>query len=157
MSGPCWVRPEVYRARLAHWCGLTDVLRLSEDDLRLLLPDAPPEQACDMWHAAGARLVVITRGADDALASLDGERVEVPAVATRVVDTVGAGDSFTTGPLHHLGTRGLLGGRLDGLRLDDVAEACRFAAGAAALTCSAAGPNPPWQEQPAPITTAEHS
>jgi fructokinase len=138
---PLLVRPEVYRARLPHWCGLADVLRLSEDDLELLLPGTPPEQACDTWHAAGVRLVVITLGAGGALASLDGERLQVPAVTTRVVDTVGAGDSFTAGLLHHLGARGLLGGRLADLGLDDVAEACRFATRVAALTCSVAGPN----------------
>ncbi|GAA2321184.1 carbohydrate kinase [Streptomyces hawaiiensis] len=149
---PLLVRPEVYRARLAHWCGLADVLRLSEDDLELLLPGTPPEQACDTWHAAGARLVVITRGAGGALASLDGERVRVPAVATPVVDTVGAGDSFTAGLLHHLGTHGLLGGRLTDLSLADVEAACLFAVKVAALTCSVAGPNPPWQDQLAQFT-----
>ncbi|MFJ7335264.1 carbohydrate kinase [Streptomyces sp. NPDC101116] len=142
---PLLVRPEVYRERLPHWCRLTDILRLSDEDLELLLPGASPEQACDTWHAAGARLVVITRGGDGALASLDGERVEVPAVAAEVVDTVGAGDSFTAGLLHRLAARGLLGGRLTDLRLGDVEEACRFAARVASLTCSVAGPNPPWQ------------
>ncbi|WP_405639573.1 carbohydrate kinase [Streptomyces sp. NBC_00019] len=154
---PLLVRPEVYRARLAHWCGLADVLRLSEDDLELLLPGTPPEQACDTWHAAGARLVVITRGADGALASLDGERVQVPAVATQVVDTVGAGDSFTAGLLHHLGARGLLGGRLTDLRLGDVEAACRFGTRVAALTCSVAGPNPPWQSQLTQTATADRA
>lgn len=151
---PLLVHPDVYRARLERWCELADVLRLSEDDLELLLPGTPPEQACDLWHAAGARLVVITRGADGALASLDGERVRVPAVPTRVVDTVGAGDSFTAGLLHHLGTQGLLGGRLTDLRLDDVAEACAFGARVAALTCSVTGPNPPRQDELAEYATA---
>jgi fructokinase len=150
---PLLVRPEAYSARLARWCGLADILRLSEDDLELLLPGTPPEEACDTWHAAGVRLVVITLGGDGVLASLDGERLQVPAVATRVVDTVGAGDSFTAGLLHHLGARGLLGGRLAGLGLDDVAKACRFGTQVAALTCSVAGPNPPWRNQLAPLTT----
>ncbi|MER7195801.1 carbohydrate kinase family protein [Streptomyces flaveolus] len=150
---PLLVDPEVYRARLARWCDLADVLRLSEDDLELLLPGTPPEQACDIWHAAGASLVVITRGAEGALASLDGERLQVPAAATRVVDTVGAGDSFTAGLLHHLGARDLLGGRLKGVCLDDVAEACRFATKVAALTCAVAGPNPPWQSKLAQLET----
>ncbi|MDR6975341.1 fructokinase [Streptomyces sp. 3330] len=151
---PLLVRPEVYRGRLAHWCALADILRLSEDDLALLLPGAPPEQACDLWHAAGVRLVVITLGADGALASLDGERVRVPGVAAQVVDTVGAGDSFTAGLLHHLGARGLLGGRLTGLRPDEVAAACRFGAQVAALTCSVAGPHPPWDDRSARPLTA---
>lgn len=154
---PLLVHPDVYRARLAHWCALADVLRLSEDDLGLLLPGTPPEQACDIWHAAGARLVVITRGAEGVLASLDGERIHVPAVPTTVADTVGAGDSFTAGLLHHLGAHGLLGGRLAELRLDDVAEACRFAVRVAALTCSVAGPNPPWQSELAQLATADHA
>ncbi|QFR02258.1 carbohydrate kinase [Streptomyces phaeolivaceus] len=150
---PLLVRPDVYRARLTHWCALADVLRLSEDDLELLLPGTPPEQACDIWHAAGARLVVITRGGDGVLASLDGARIQVPAVPTTVVDTVGAGDSFTAGLLHHLGERGLLGGRLTEVGLDDVAEACRFAVQVAGLTCSVAGPNPPWRSRlPEPAT-----
>ncbi|MGW7127571.1 carbohydrate kinase family protein [Streptomyces bobili] len=151
---PLLVRPDAYRARLARWCALADILRLSEDDLELLLPGTPPEQACDLWHAAGVRLVVITLGAGGALVSLDGERLLVPAVATRVVDTVGAGDSFTAGLLHHLGARGLLGGRLTDLGLDEVAQACRFATRVAALTCSVAGPNPPWRDQLAPLTSA---
>ncbi|WP_020130865.1 carbohydrate kinase family protein [Streptomyces sp. 303MFCol5.2] len=152
---PLLVHPDAYRARLAHWCALADILRLSEDDLELLLPGTPPEQACDIWHAAGVRLVVITLGADGVLASLDGARLRVPAVATRVVDTVGAGDSFTAGLLHDLGRRGLLGGRLTDLGLDDVAEACRFATRVAALTCSVAGPNPPWQSELAQLEPAE--
>ncbi|MEV5488536.1 carbohydrate kinase [Streptomyces bobili] len=151
---PLLVRPGAYRARLARWCALADILRLSEDDLELLLPGTPAEQACDLWHAAGVRLVVITLGAGGALASFDGERLLVPAVATRVVDTVGAGDSFTAGLLHHLGARGLLGGRLTDLGLDEVAQACRFATRVAALTCSVAGPNPPWRDQLAPLTSA---
>ncbi|KUN89227.1 carbohydrate kinase family protein [Streptomyces griseoruber] len=144
---PLLVDPDVYRARLAHWCSLADILRLSEDDLELLLPGTAPERACDLWHAAGVRLVVITLGARGALASLDGERVRVPAVTVQVVDTVGAGDSFTAGLLHHLGARSLLGGRLTDVGLDDVTEACRFAARVAALTCSVAGPNPPWRSR----------
>ncbi|MER5572680.1 carbohydrate kinase family protein [Streptomyces massasporeus] len=154
---PLLVHPDVYRARLAHWCGLADVLRLSEDDLELLLPGTRPEEACDTWHAAGARLVVITRGADGALASLAGDRIQVPAVSTSVADTVGAGDSFTAGLLHHLGIRGLLGRRLTELRLDDVAEACRFAARVAALTCSVAGPNPPWKGQLEQLTATDRA
>ncbi|MFF1510991.1 carbohydrate kinase [Streptomyces sp. NPDC058326] len=150
---PLLVAPEVYRERLPHWCALADILRLSEDDLELLLPGCTIERACDTWHAAGVPLVVITRGERGAVASLNGERAAVPAPTADVVDTVGAGDSFTAGLLHHLGDKGLLGGRLTDLRVDDVVDACAFASRVAALTCGVVGPNPPWARQlrmPAP-------
>ncbi|WP_354638845.1 carbohydrate kinase family protein [Kitasatospora camelliae] len=145
---PLLVDPAVYRERLDRWCALADLLRLSEDDLARLLPGTAPEAACDRWHAAGARLVVITLGARGALASLDGHRITVPAAPVPVLaDTVGAGDAFTAGLLHHLGTLDRLGGRLDALTPDDLAAACRFAARTAALTCASPGANPPWAHQ----------
>jgi len=143
---PLLVPPAAYRERLPHWCALADILRLSEDDLALLLPGVSPEEACDTWHAAGARLVVITFGGRGALASLDGHRVTAPTPAVDVVDTVGAGDSFTAGLLHRLAALGHLGGRLDALSPDDVTDACTFAAHVAALTCSVPGADPPWAE-----------
>jgi fructokinase len=141
---PGLVPPAVYRARLSRWCALTDILRLSEDDLAVLRPGVPAAQACDEWHAAGARLVVITLGGSGALVSLDGRRATVPGVPVTVVDTVAAGDSFTAGLLHHLAVKGLLGGRLDAVTLSDAVEAATYGARVAALTCSVAGPNPPW-------------
>jgi fructokinase len=144
---PLLVDPARYRERLPHWCELADLLRLSSDDLDRLYPGRPPEEACDRFHAAGTPLVVVTLGADGALASLDGKRITVPAEPVTVVDTVGAGDAFTAGLLHHLGGRGLLGGRLAGLTVDEAAAACRFAARVAALTCAVPGPNPPWADR----------
>ncbi|MED7924905.1 carbohydrate kinase [Nonomuraea sp. LP-02] len=133
--------------QVARWCSWADILRLSDDDLEFLLPGVSQEHACDTWHEAGARLVVITRGAAGALVSLDGERATVPAPEVEVVDTVGAGDSFTAGLLHRLHAGGHLGGRLDGLDLGTATEAAAFAAHVAALTCSVPGANPPWAAQ----------
>jgi fructokinase len=143
---PLLVPPSAYRERLPRWCALADILRLSEDDLALLLPGAGLEEACDTWHAAGAQLVVITLGGRGALASLDGHRVTVPTPAIDIVDTVGAGDSFTAGLLHRLAALGHLGGRLDRLSLEEVADACSFATHVAAMTCSVPGANPPRAE-----------
>ncbi|MFF0394103.1 carbohydrate kinase [Kitasatospora sp. NPDC004615] len=141
---PLLVDPANYRRRMARWCSLADILRLSADDLAHLLPGTTPEQACDHWHEAGARLVVITLAENGALASLDGRRIRVPAPPTTVVDTVGAGDSFTAGLLHSLAEQGFLGGRLDALTLDGLERACEFAARVAARTVAVAGANPPW-------------
>jgi fructokinase len=137
------VPPEVYRERLDRWCRLADILRLSRDDLIELLPGASPEQACDIWHAAGVPLVLVTLGAEGVLASLRGVRLTVPAPPTRVVDTVGAGDAFTAGLLHALRESGRLGGRLDALTTDDVASACGRGVRIAAAACSVPGADPP--------------
>jgi fructokinase len=141
------VRPSVYRTAFPRWCALADILRLSEEDLEHVRPGTPLEEACDSWHAAGVRLVVVTRGSQGATASLDGERIRVPAPRVKTVDTVGAGDSFTAGLLHWLHGHGLLGGRLDGLGAQQVRDAATFAARVAALTCSVSGANPPWADQ----------
>jgi fructokinase len=141
------VPPEVYRTALPRWCALADILRLSDDDLAQIRPGMPVEEACDTWHAAGVRLVVVTRGAKGAVASYDGIRIRVPAPAVQTVDTVGAGDSFTAGLLHWLHAHGRLGARLDTLTPDEVHEAATLAARVAALTCAVPGANPPWANQ----------
>ncbi|MBB1246228.1 carbohydrate kinase [Streptomyces durbertensis] len=147
---PLLVEPAVYRGRLARWCGLADILRLSEEDLAHLLPGTDPAEACDTLHAAGAPLVVVTLGERGALLSLDGVRTTVPGRPVRVADTVGAGDSFTAGFLHHLATLGRLGGRLDGLTLDEAADAAAYAALVAAHTCRTPGADPPWSHDLSP-------
>ncbi|MEV0596096.1 carbohydrate kinase family protein [Nonomuraea cavernae] len=144
------VRPSLARRadyQVARWCGVADVLKLSDEDLAFLAPGEPVEQVCDAWHEAGARLIVVTKGASGALVSLAGARAEVAAPKVTVVDTVGAGDAFTAGLLHRLDERGLLGGRLDDLDLATAAEAASFAARVAALTCAVAGADPPWAHQ----------
>lgn len=142
---PLLVEPGAYRSALPRWCAAADILRLSDDDLAHLMPGGTsPEQAADAFHADGARLVVVTLGADGVFASLDGERLRTPAPPVDVVDSVGAGDSFMAGFLHSLHGAGTLGGRLDALRAGQVAEALTFGARVAAAVCAVRGANPPW-------------
>ncbi|XRQ02897.1 carbohydrate kinase family protein [Actinomadura welshii] len=137
---PGIVPAAVYRERMARWARLADIVRLSDDDLRVIGDGF--EEACAAWHADGVALVVLTLGAEGAVASLHGERVEVPAVEAEVADTVGAGDAFMGGMLHALGPH--LGGRLDRLRADDVKAALEFAAWVASETVKVPGADPPW-------------
>ena len=138
---------EKYREKIAHWAALSDIVRLSEDDLVQLWPGRSPEQAANTLHEYGVGLAVISLGADGAFASLRGEVVRVPVAGTAVVDTVGAGDSFHGGLLHFLASAGQLGGRLDKLTLAGLREALEFASRVAAITVSRAGANPPWAHE----------
>ncbi|MGH3312949.1 MAG: carbohydrate kinase family protein [Streptomyces sp.] len=145
---PLLVDPGAYRRALPRWCAATDILRLSDDDLAHLAPaGTSPEQAADTFHADGARLVVITLGADGVFASLEGERLRASAPPVSVVDSVGAGDSFMAGFLHSLHRAGALGGRLDALRGDQVTDALAFGARVAAAVCAVRGANPPWRRE----------
>ncbi|OEU92350.1 fructokinase [Streptomyces abyssalis] len=142
---PLLVDPADYRSALPRWCAVADILRLSDDDLAHVMPEGTtPERAADAFHTHGARLVVVTLGADGVFASLDGERLHATAPAVTVVDSVGAGDSFMAGFLHSLHGAGTLGGRLDALRPEQVATALDFGARVAAAVCTVRGANPPW-------------
>jgi sugar/nucleoside kinase (ribokinase family) len=88
--------------------------------------------------AQGPALVVITRGAAGLVGVTEDKVVEVPGVATTVIDTVGAGDTVGAVLVEGIVAHGLAG--LCGGRLPDVLER---AAHAAAITCSRAGAQPP--------------
>jgi sugar/nucleoside kinase (ribokinase family) len=69
-------------------------LLVNEREARLLTGDADPREAARRL-AERTPCVVVTRGAEGALAVEGGELVEAPGVAVDAVDTTGAGDLFT--------------------------------------------------------------
>ena len=144
------VEPDLARWRdhLRWMLPRTHVLKVSDEDLSLLLPDvdteADIEHLAASWLAAGVRLVVVTCGARGALGWSAAGRVAVPPVAVDVVDTVGAGDTFQAALLTWLAEQGLLDpAALAGLSVAQLDAALRFAAQAAAITCSRRGADLP--------------
>jgi fructokinase len=140
------VEPDLaaWRARLEWMLPRTDVLKLSQEDLHLLYPGVDATHFAHECLAKGAGLVALTRGGEGAMAWHASGSVEVPHVHVDVVDTVGAGDTFQAALLTRLeelnalspaGVRGLPGKLL--------LDAMRFAAEAAAITCSRRGADLP--------------
>ena len=87
--------------RLAH------LAKASTDDVAWLYPDQAPDEVARHWLELGATVVVITSSADGAYAyTAQGWSVRRPALDVAVVDTVGAGDSFTAGLIGSLLRRG---------------------------------------------------
>lgn len=122
----------------------THLLKISDEDLALLHPGRTPEAFAAEALAAGTALVVVTRGADGALGFTARETVAVPGVPVALVDTVGAGDTFQAALLTWLAERDRLNaGALASLERDELAAALRFAAQAAAITCSRRGADLP--------------
>jgi fructokinase len=139
---------EGYLARLDRLVAMVDIARLSEDDLAWIAPGTDFEALGRRWLRLGARVVILTRGAEGATAITADHAVSVPGIATTVVDTVGAGDTFTAGVLARLDALGLLTkpaiAKLGRERLTDILT---FATKAAAVTVSRAGANPPWLKE----------
>ena len=101
--------PRVYREAVERWLGLAHIVKASVDDVNWLYPDRTPADVLAQWSTRGPSLVVFTRSADGALARLpSGLEVGVGGIDVEVVDTIGAGDTFTAGLLHALDEAGLL-------------------------------------------------
>lgn len=130
------------RVRVERQVALADVVRASADDVAWLYPGADPVVIARQWAGLGPSLVVVSLGANGALAVAAGEVVCVPGRRVAVVDTVGAGDSFTAALLAGLHARALLGERRGG-PVPDLAMLLSEAVLASSLTCTRAGANPP--------------
>jgi fructokinase len=88
--------------RLAH------LVKASSDDIAWLYPGLPLDDVAKRWLGLGATVVVITRSGSGADAyTAGGLFVHRPARDVVVVDTVGAGDSFTAGMIASLIKRDL--------------------------------------------------
>ncbi len=73
---------------------LSDIVKLSEDELEPCLGVRDAHAALERLAAAGVRLACVTLGARGALARRGAETAQVPAPEVDVVDTTGAGDGF---------------------------------------------------------------
>jgi fructokinase len=138
-----WPDADAFRREVDDWATLADVIKTSDEDLTAFGADgsdAAEAAIAARWFAAGVAAVVVTLGPDGArlhrpgrpVLALAGRRVEV-------VDTVGAGDTFTaalTTGLADLAPPSELG--------DDAWTALlRRAVVASSITCTRAGADPP--------------
>jgi fructokinase len=127
---------------------LSDVVKVSDEDLAWLHPGVAPAEIAEQWSRSGPSLVVVTHGGEGAFASTSsGARMHVPAQVVQVADTVGAGDSFMGGLIDGLWSAGLLGAErraaladVDAGTVEQVLARC---VRIAAITVSRPGANPP--------------
>jgi len=136
---------------LAHWRAVVEqmvsiahLVKVSDEDLGLLFPAETPEQIAARWLSQGASLVAVTRGRHGASAWTCNAQADALSPETKVIDTVGAGDTFQAAMLTWLDEHDALTpealGSLDASSLDAL---LRFAARAAAITCSRRGADMP--------------
>ncbi|MBR2655475.1 MAG: carbohydrate kinase [Loktanella sp.] len=143
---PGFIKDEAaYRARLDRMLAVADIIKTSDEDLAWLTGS---DDAAALRAKTGAAVVLLTRGADGVTVVTKDASFDVPALKADVVDTVGAGDTFSAGFLANLEAQGLLTkSAITGAGQDALTRATAFGARVAAITVSRAGANPPWASE----------
>ncbi len=131
-----------YRARLADMFKVADIIKTSDEDLAWITGGT---DAGALFEGTAVQVILLTRGAQGVTVLTRDGAAEVPAVKATVVDTVGAGDTFSAGFLADLHKAGLLTkSTLPTATMHDLTRAAGFGARVAAITVARAGANPPW-------------
>jgi len=133
--------PVAYRARLDRVLDRADVVKVSTEDLAYLLPDLQAGDAALRLRRRTHQVVLVTDGPRPALVVHAAGTFMVPVPAVRVVDTVGAGDTFGGAFLASWLAAG--NAPRDLIDPDRLRPAVERAARAAAMTCTRAGAQPP--------------
>jgi fructokinase len=136
---------DAYLRRLEGLVRLADLVKVSRVDLAWLYPREDPDAAASRWLGSGPALVLVTMGGDGAVAFGVAARAGAATPPVTVVDTVGAGDAFTSAALAWLHRHDALHRRgLETLDASALTALLRFANAIAAETCTRAGADPPW-------------
>ncbi|VDA99509.1 Fructokinase [Olavius algarvensis spirochete endosymbiont] len=135
---------EAFRRETEELATLATIVKVSGADLDWLYPGRNREDSARAWLAAGAGIVVVTRGKNGAVLLTPGFRVESGEYPVEVIDTVGAGDSFHGALLVRLSQLGRLSMRCgEVLTRAEALDALKFAIKASSLNCARRGADPP--------------
>ena len=138
--------PDAYRKRFEATLKAADLMKLSDEDMEWLYPGVDiHEKARDLFATEDLGLLILTKGADGAVAICTGGEFEVPAAPVpNLVDTVGAGDTFMATIVAELTKHDLIAKEaLRKASRDQIADILKTAAKAAAINCGRKGCNPP--------------
>ena len=139
---------DAYLRRLEGWVSLADLVKVSRADLAWLYPHEPAEAVASRWLRLGPALVLVTLGKDGSLAVGTTARARAATPRVAVVDTVGAGDAFTSAALAYLHRRDALDrSGLEAFGAARLEALLAYANGIAAQTCTRPGADPPRAEE----------
>lgn len=136
---------KAYAPRLARFAQTATIVKSSEEDIELVYGKGSSlAEIARMWLKLGPGLVIVTRGANGAVAFHESGELEVPGRKVHVVDTVGAGDTFHAAILASLSRgRALSRRKVAELSREGLFTALQYAVAASAITCSRRGADLP--------------
>lgn len=139
----------IWRARVDELINLTDIVKVSDEDLMLMYPEIAPEEVIKKWFETGLKLIVLTKGSEGSwlLSAQAQVNIEIPQIKT--IDTVGAGDTYQTALLDSVARLFKQFGsdwaeQLTATKLSEIGE---YATAAAAITCSRQGADLPTRSE----------
>lgn len=136
---------DAYRARLTRMLNAADIIKTSDEDLAWITGNT---DAAQLLETTAAKVILFTRGSEGVTVITKDNAIDVPAEKAKVVDTVGAGDTFSAGFLAHMQKSGhLTKEQIAKADVEVLRAAAAFGAKVAAITVSRAGANPPWASE----------
>jgi fructokinase len=136
---------ERYLSRLDRVVARADVVKVSDEDLAYITPGVAPVDAARELLARGPRAVLLTAGGASVHVFTTAGATSVPVPAVEVVDTIGAGDSFSGGFLAWWSAADQAVDQLGAL--DALVPAVTAAVAVAGVTCTRRGADPPWRHE----------
>lgn len=136
---PLWPSEEEAVKRMRFLVPRADLVKLSDEETKLLTGEKDPRRAAGRVLEQGASLVAVTLGGSGALVANRNAVVSRPGHAVPVVDTTGAGDAFWGGLLARLLEVGKAPEALSG---EDLLDLARWGNAAAALCIGKKGAIP---------------
>ncbi len=139
---------DIWRSSFTSFAQAANLIKASDEDIDALVGTATGAKAEELFVADcfnhGAEIVYVTRGAEGAsVYTPDGKSASGKSKPVKVMDTVGAGDTFQAATLHWLATEKHINasGNIQGSV--DIEASLQFALDAAAVTCSRFGADLP--------------
>ena len=131
---------------------ISHIIKASDADIEWLYGLAPGsniDSIASEWSKQ--KLVVVTRGSEGVSLFQDGTKVDAAGLKVKLVDTVGAGDTFMASFLSELEALAALGDnpqeRLKNLTSDQLIEVAKISNAAAAIVCERTGCQPPTKQE----------
>jgi fructokinase len=138
-----------YLERFEQFTRKVNVIKISEEDYSYLYGEQDFEKVSAEWLDKGIKMIVLTLGEKGAKVIYGGgKEISIGIEPVKVIDTIGAGDSFNAGLLFHLDKQKMLDReKLASINTTTLKKSLAFANQVANFTVTQKGANPPWLHQ----------
>jgi fructokinase len=135
----------IFDETVGHVINRANIIKVSGDDLAFMSPSVDSNRAAQELHDQTGAIVLFTDGAQALNVYVGGAKEIVAVPPVEVVDTVGAGDSFSGGFLAFWAQNNYV--QSDLASMEKVLAATEFGIKVAGVTCQRAGAQPPFAHE----------